>query len=32
MRIEYTDHGKTAIVIPGSYEDAEADDDGGDDE
>jgi hypothetical protein len=29
-RIEYTDHGKTAVVIPGS-EDAEADD-GGDDE
>jgi hypothetical protein len=29
-RIEYTDHGKTAVVIPGSCEDA--DDDGGDDE
>jgi DNA topoisomerase VI subunit B len=31
-RIEYTDHGKTAVVIPGSCEDADGEDDGGDDE
>ncbi len=32
-RIEFTDHGKTAIVIPGSCEEEDADyDDGGDDE
>jgi DNA topoisomerase VI subunit B len=31
-RIEYTDHGKTAILIPGSCEDADMYDDGGDDE
>jgi DNA topoisomerase VI subunit B len=29
-RIEYSDHGKTAVVIPGTYEDADGD--GGDDE
>jgi DNA topoisomerase VI subunit B len=32
-RIEFTDHGKTAVVIPGSCEEEDADyDDGGDDE
>jgi hypothetical protein len=32
-RIEFTDHGKTAVVIPGSSEEEDADyDDGGDDE
>ncbi len=27
-RIEYTDHGKTAVVIPGSCEDADLEDGG----
>jgi hypothetical protein len=33
-RVEYTDHGKTAVVVPGSgvEADSDSDDDGGDDE
>jgi DNA topoisomerase VI subunit B len=32
-RVEYTDHGKTAVIIPGSSQaDSDSDDDGGDDE